>query len=162
MRQTRHRVTKAIGLIHRSVSPIGMLPPETLRQIIRFTVTPRDSKGILSLASVCDLWRSAILTERHLFNEANWRKRDKNLLVIWCERAGNALLSIVFNRECSVRVRKDKAYVRTLSETKKRWGVLNIHTHERRAIRQLNRLGCRNRSRQQSFPFPHTACMPSS
>lgn len=65
------RVVKALARGQSSLSPIGALPNELLADIF-IHVGPREHKAILTLASVCELWRNVMHDVRPLWSDANW------------------------------------------------------------------------------------------
>ena len=78
-----------------SLRPIGVLPPETIREIVLRTVEgPHDHRQILRLSHVSTLWRDAVLGISTLFTEANWNEWPASLVDIWCSRAGSRLLKV--------------------------------------------------------------------
>ena len=82
-----------------SLRPIGVLPPETIREIVLHTVEgPHDHRQILRLSHVSTLWRDAVLGISTLFTQANWIEWPTSLVDTWCSRAGSRLLKVFLGR----------------------------------------------------------------
>lgn len=92
--EMKRALVKGIGRVQCSLSPIGTLPPELLRDIIVHAAQPRDHRTILTMSSVCDLWRAAVFSERSLFSEANWDEWPAEQLTTWCCRTRGHPLTI--------------------------------------------------------------------
>ena len=82
-----------------SLRPIGVLPPETIREVVLHTVEgPHDHRQILHLSHVSTLWREVVLGISTLFTEANWNEWPASLVDTWCSRAGSRLLKVFLGR----------------------------------------------------------------
>lgn len=118
-------ITTEVQRARQSTSPVGVLPPELLRDIIHHSVGPRNHKEILSLASVCSLWRAAVHNERTLFADANWAAWNIELLELWNVRSRGCPLHVRINNDVFTRLSDDR-YARTIESTLSRWASLSF------------------------------------
>lgn len=133
LEEMKRALVKGIGRVQGSLSPIGMLPPELLRDIILYAAQPRDHRMIMSMSSVCDLWRAAVISERSLFSEANWDDWPIDVLVAWCSRARGSPLTIRLGTKACHRLfpentrRQSDTLIQLLESTRSSWQALHVH-----------------------------------
>jgi len=109
-----------------SLRPIGVLPPETIREIVLHTVEgPHDHRQILRLSHVSTLWRDVVLGISTLFTQANWNEWPTSLVDIWCSRAGSRLLKVFLGSSLFGEPRKDSIHA-LLEDLSARVGELEV------------------------------------
>lgn len=118
-------IARGVQRAHQSTSPVGVLPPELLRNIIHHSVDRQNHKEILSLASVCSLWRAVVHAERSLFAEANWANWNVELLDLWNARSRGCPLHVRINEKVSKRLSDDR-YAQILQSGLTRWASLSL------------------------------------
>lgn len=125
------RFLKSVGRVQSSLSPVGVLPPELLREVILRSAGPQDHKRILALASVCDQWRTAVHAERSLWVDANWDSWPAPLLELWCSRVRGHPMAVRLGMK-GIKSTSDEAYARILQSTKPFWDVLHVDLAHKR------------------------------
>jgi len=78
-----------------SLCPVGVLPPEVIREIVSHTIVGAHARrDIFRLSHVSRLWRDVVIGFSALFAEANWQKWPVWLVDTWCSRAAPHLLKV--------------------------------------------------------------------
>ena len=108
-------------------SPITMLPPELMRDVISFAVgDPRELHVILRLSQVSQSFRQTVLDMSWLFTKADWNCWSTLLLDLWCQRARAQLLTVLLSPRTIHRLAIGEApELKALLESySQRWGTL--------------------------------------
>lgn len=114
---------KAIARVQNSLSPIAALPIELLTDILT-RLEPREHKAILTLASVCDLWRDVMHNARLLWSDADWNAWPLELLEVWCSRARGYPMTVRLAEDGVNAIYSSPGFTHLLQSTKRDWNVL--------------------------------------
>jgi len=135
-------------------SPIAMLPPELVRDIVFFAVgDPRERHTILRLSQVSQSLRQTVLDMSWLFTEADWNCWPTPLLDLWCRRACAQPLTVYLTAISIYRLMDGEApeLQALLESCSRRWGTLIFATtSQERCTRFVERL------LQRACPLLHT------
>ncbi|KAF8308676.1 hypothetical protein DL93DRAFT_2231448 [Clavulina sp. PMI_390] len=99
-----NKLASSESSLKKLLSPIEVLPPEIIAQIIQFSAQSQDPCQILSLSQVSSTWRLITLSYSQLFTRADWADWAPELLQLWGERARCRPLEIVIDEDAICRL----------------------------------------------------------